>query len=314
MAVQSTTLQGLSIPLPPPENGWFDISQAVTQTGALAMLQADCNVAALLRARKPLPAGARARLFSFDGKARGRTAEFALEDWFLLVDQFPGGSWIVAGARCPVGHDNARHLAADGTLISRFCLGDGIQHLQCDTDGGIWCGYFDEGVYGNLGWGNAGGPEPIGAPGLRRFDGRGRPSWSYSWESTGSVIDDCYALNVSGNQAWAYYYSDFPIMRIDETRQCRQWQTQIRGSGAVAVDGSLAMLVGGYGKATDLVLLRLETDEPQVLVEAMSGIAFDRENAPSLFQARHDTMHVVQAGQWRRFSVAQVAEATGILP
>lgn len=278
------------------------------------MLQADCDVGRLLRARKPLPGGARARLFSFDGKVRGEIAEFPLEDCFLHFDQMPDGSWIAAGARCPVGHDNARHLAADGTLISRFCLGDGIQHLQCDRDGGIWCGYFDEGVYGNLGWGSAGGPEPLGAPGLRRFDSRGAPSWSYSWESTRSVIDDCYALNVSGNEAWAYYYSDFSIMRVDEKRRCRQWPTQIRGSQAVAVDRSLAMLAGGYGKAVDLVLLRLGAEEAQVLAELRYSVTFAPEPPATLVQGRYDTMHVVQAGQWHRLRVADVAETAGNRP
>ena len=33
----------------------------------------------------------------------------------------------------------------------------------------VWVGYFDEGIYGNYGWGRAESEEPVGAYGIVRF-------------------------------------------------------------------------------------------------------------------------------------------------
>ena len=46
-------------------------------------------------------------------------------------------------------------------MLSRFCLGDGIQDCVVKKDGTIITSYFDEGVFGNYGW-----DEPLGDCGL----------------------------------------------------------------------------------------------------------------------------------------------------
>ncbi|MFI7578403.1 hypothetical protein [Micromonospora sp. NPDC049497] len=60
--------------------------------------------------------------------------------------------------------------------------------------GKLWVGYFDEGVYGNFGWGGP-GPAPIGATGIARFTETLHPEWHFPTDDL-SPIDDCYALNV----------------------------------------------------------------------------------------------------------------------
>jgi hypothetical protein len=40
-------------------------------------------------------------------------------------------------------------------------------------------GYFDEGIYGNYGWGLGDGPEPVGAYGIVRFSPDLEPAWHY---------------------------------------------------------------------------------------------------------------------------------------
>jgi len=82
----------------------------------------------------------------------------------------------------------------DGLLVREFLLGDGIQDVQATEDGKIWVSYFDEGVYGNFGWGNPGGPSPIGASGLIRFDRAGAIEWEFDPPANVEPIDDCYAL------------------------------------------------------------------------------------------------------------------------
>lgn len=67
------------------------------------------------------------------------------------------GSFLVAGARCSWAESgpelNALAIGQNGRIFRRGCLGDGIGRLQVAGDGTIWAGCFDEGVFGNLGWG-----------------------------------------------------------------------------------------------------------------------------------------------------------------
>jgi hypothetical protein len=127
----------------------------------------------------------------------------------------------VAGARCrwrPDGPDrNAVLYDADGQAVSEHVLGDGIAHVLATSTGQVWVGYFDEGIYGNYGWGRADSEEPVGAYGIVRFSPGLEPAWHYPkhtevgpWDA----VSDCYALNVDDTSTWACYYSDFPVVRI----------------------------------------------------------------------------------------------------
>jgi hypothetical protein len=95
----------------------------------------------------------------------------------------PGGRFLVAGARCrwrPGGPDsNAVLYDAGGQAVSAHVLGDGIAHLQATSTGHLWAGYFDEGIYGNYGWGRDGTPPPVGVAGIVRFSPALEPAWHY---------------------------------------------------------------------------------------------------------------------------------------
>ena len=71
------------------------------------------------------------------------------------VDVLADGLFLVVGARCSWTESgpelNALAIDQSGRIFRRGCLGDGIAHLQVAGDGAIWTGYFDEGVFGNLG-------------------------------------------------------------------------------------------------------------------------------------------------------------------
>lgn len=98
-----------------------------------------------------------------------------------LVDVLGDGSLLVVGARCSWmdggPEPNALVIDRNGRTVRRGCLGDGIQHLQVARDGTIWTGYFDEGVFGNFGWGNP-GPTPLGAGGIAVWN----PEFVKLWE------------------------------------------------------------------------------------------------------------------------------------
>jgi hypothetical protein len=170
------------------------------------------------------------------------------------VQPLPGGQWLLVRSRCRAGvidpenpnarthQRNARVHDASGTLLRRFLLGDGIARVQTTPGGRIWTSFFDEGVFGNLGW-----SQPIGAWGLLCWD-HGGLLYRYSPPAGVGGIDDCYALNVpSDEEAWACYYSDFPLVRIEpDEKRVDAWDCPVVGAHAFAVGGGYALLDGGY--------------------------------------------------------------------
>ena len=130
----------------------------------------------------------------------------------ITVQPMPGGTFLVAGARCRWrrhGPDrNGVLYDADGQVVSGGVLGDGIRHVLATSDGRVWIGYFDEGICGNYGWGQAGTDQPVGASGIVRFSPALAPVWHYPryteigpWDA----ISDCYSLNADDMCAWACY-------------------------------------------------------------------------------------------------------------
>jgi hypothetical protein len=164
----------------------------------------------------------------------------------------------------------------DGRARERFLLGDGIEDVRTTPAGTIWVSYFDEGVFGNFGWGHP-GPIPLGAPGLREFSERGEPRFAYDAEQAGTdPICDAYALNVAPDgSVWVYFYTEFPIVRI-RSDEYRVWQCGTAGARAVAIDGERALLVGDYkvparGRIVHLGPASNVTDGDDVIVVDPTG-------------------------------------------
>lgn len=168
---------------------------------------------------------------------------------FPYVQRFPDGTFLVVGARCEWSEkgpeQNALVVAEDGSVVRRGCVGDGLEHVQVAADGTIWTGYFDEGVFGNLGWGRP-GPSPIGEPGII--------AWSATFEKTWELdtpdyrnIADCYALNVAPDAVWACPYTDFPVIRIADGR-ADVFQTGVDRAGprGIIASGERVALIGEY--------------------------------------------------------------------
>jgi hypothetical protein len=214
---------------------------------------------------------------------------------------------IVAEPRCKPGQRNATAFA-NGKVAARFCIGDGIQHLQCDNDG-FWVGYFDEGVFGNFGWGfGLGQPEPVGACGLRRFARNGETALKYPGEF--GEIADCYAMNVVADVAWICPYSDFPIISVSTKGERKEWtNTRIRGATALAIGVNKIALIGGYrGEHRRCALVSLERRAARVARSTTLHKLFPRTDL-SRFQvlARGANIHLVDQTDWLSVSVDEIA-------
>ena len=147
-----------------------------------------------------------------------------------VLDLLPDGEILVVGSRSQrfrdgTVEDNAHVFDPGGAHLRSFCLGDGIERIGVDSAGTIWVGYFDEGVFGNLGW-----DDPMGAAGLVRFDDHGHRLWGYQSPAGVGEVADCHALNVDARTTWAYYYPDFPLVQISNGRVRAYTPTPVRGA------------------------------------------------------------------------------------
>ena len=178
-----------------------------------------------------------------------------------------GDDFLLLGARCAYrkkGPDkNAWLVRRDGTVLSRFCLGDGIEECIVRSDSTIITSYFDEGVFGNNGWGCTYHDEyvpPVGECGLIVWTAEGVPIW----KNERYTIDDCYAISMDEQERlWFYYYSEFQLVRTD-FKEDLVLSLPFGGSRAFAVapSGKEFLFQGGYRKREQYFFLNCQ-DETQ---------------------------------------------------
>lgn len=170
---------------------------------------------------------------------------------------------------------NGRIYNTHGDLIGSLLLGDGIQDVQTSKDGTIWTSYFDEGVFGNYGW-----EEPIGTSGLRAWNEKGETCFEYSPSENLDHIVDCYAINVSSDSTtWAYYYTDFPLVKIENKVIVDYWMMPVSGSSHFAIFKNFALLTGGYGASSSLSLIQLFPDHKAKTLLTLKISNIDRPSA-----------------------------------
>jgi hypothetical protein len=151
---------------------------------------------------------------------------------FHCVQPLNESNWLLVRGRADGNSDRNAHVyGSDGTYLRSFHAGDGIEDAQATEEGRIWVSYFDEGVFGDT---------ALGQAGLGCLDSSGRVSFRFNeLASTGTVPDvaDCYALNVCSNrEAWLYYYTDFPLVRLVDGQVANLWAgISVKGSHAFAI-------------------------------------------------------------------------------
>jgi len=218
---------------------------------------------------------------------------------FPVVQPLPDGGLLVADSRVAVGKPpNGHVIGPEGKVRRSIMFGDGIEHMLVDRLGRAWVGYFDEGVFGNLGWGNPGSPEPIGSPGLVRFDlATGEIEWAFDPPDGSDSIADCYALNVDGDHAWMSYYTDFDLFRIDSDGGIHRWRVGAGGPSVIACDGTRVLLVGGYESRLSATLWNLGEDrlaDPRPVRLRLEGDLSD----PEAIWGRGPTLHAIRGSTW----------------
>lgn len=304
--------------LPASPDGWFDHGYAPLADQRLALVRTRSDYHADYmrwwaafqggdyRRGPPQLGNGDLRLSIFDGVAETDIVTVPSIE-HPNVDRMPDGRWLVAGSRASNGEKNGAIYTADGRKEREIHLGDGIETMLCAPDGTIWVGYFDEGVFGGP---NKDGRWPISCGGIVQFDETGRVLWSFNdGVRDDRAIADVYALTLSANDPWTCYYTDFPITRIHDGRPIF-WTGCVSGANAIAVNGDMVLLGGGYAKdARNIAVVALEGEDSRQL--GRLRYAAGKPGAAGLLQGRGSILHVVSERMWSKLSVYRAAEAIG---
>lgn len=246
-----------------------------------------------------------------DGRAARRVPLRDLAAAHPHVQPLPNGQVLVVAARCWRFEDgtaerNAGVYGADGALRHAATFGDGIEAVQTTTRGAIWVSYFDEGIFGNYGWNDW--RARLGSSGLVRFDDRGNVAWKYAPPEGFDDIHDCYALNVSDDATWAYYYSSFPLVRIDSAGTVEAWRTEIRGARAFATDGRHVLFYGGYAEERERCLLaQVQGDAVSVTDDCRLVVTSGEPVEKPFVVGRGSELHVFSDTAWYSTDVGPVS-------
>jgi hypothetical protein len=202
-------------------------------------------------------------------------------------------------ARSLQGAPAARVFDASGAVVAEGSVGDGITHLFSTSSGRVWVSYNDQEIFG----------DPTMKPGIARFDADLQLDFSYAGNRYDGFIGDCYALALTGEIAWACYYEHWPLVRLDPP-QVNTFMRGAPGVSALAVDGTLLALVGGYGEDADrLVLGSFDLADGFDPWYSRRLCAPDGGPLPDGVRplGRDDTIHAVLDGEWLRVRLADLA-------
>lgn len=164
------------------------------------------------------------------------------------LQKFLDGRWLVYSHRVFGDERNAYIFGSSGRLLSSSQIGDGISHVQIDNTGAVWVGYFDEGVYGDSGFGREG---------LVRFS-TDLASQLYRHHSMNNAprIDDLYALNIMREgKAYMIAYSSFVPTVIEDGRARSVTKAVPVAASAIMVHDDTILAIGDYGAPAQITII-----------------------------------------------------------
>jgi len=244
-----------------------------------------------------------------DGKSIRQNELADVEIAYPFIQPLPDGEILIVAGRCDFRNGNPEQNALvygpDGLLRLQFVLGDGINGVQTTSDGKIWVGYSDEGVFGNFGW-----DKPMRAAGLVCFDKYGKKVWDYEPPKGVGSIADCYAFNVCIDAVWTCYYTDFPLVRIDSHKRICMWKNDVDGANAVAIHGDRILFWGGYGdQRSRCILQKIKGCElvlsSELTITSRSKLCIDGAS----IIGRGSLLHAFSDRTWFTFDLAEVSES-----
>lgn len=190
-----------------------------------------------------------------NGKINKFTTPFISETFDFV--QPLNGNWLLVNARIDEEEgytENATLYNINGNVLNTFSLDDAIQDVQTTMNGDIWVSYFDENMDSGLCCFNSNGNKIFDYKELVRKTGRKIP-----------FILDCYALNVTSDSTYVYYYTDFPLVKISEKGYEIFSKIPVKGSHAFAIFNGFVLFSHDYNIKAEVYLYSLKNKKMERL-------------------------------------------------
>ena len=202
--------------------------------------------------------------------------------------------------------DNASIIAEDGSVVGSFAVGGSVSDAQVTPGGRLWIGYTDKGIYG--GGDLAGSVEQFIRTGIVCWGLDGQPQYAFERPEGFGPVDHLYAMCAVGEEAWAYYYNSFPIVRISEDFDVVGWESGITGAKHMAVWANTVLLAGGWRAFHDRAVI-LDTNPEGTLYSTMIFQLSmpDGSDLPEYARlaGRGSALHVVVDDLWMQLDLKQ---------
>ncbi|GBR16461.1 hypothetical protein LV564_15695 [Komagataeibacter nataicola] len=280
-----------TVPLPVAPERWVDVGHVVLMDGTIATTR-----------RTIARNEASMRITVFDGVAETEVLCLAGRDpsWWCL-DRMADGRWLFYD---PARPGQVQRVTPDGQEDGSLHVGEDFCAVQCAPDHTVWVGYYDQGIFAPE---DEHGNPPVSAGGIVQFDADGRKSWA--WNDTppsGMGVDECYAMTLAGNVLWSSFYSGFPVACVRDHKP-RAWRNTIDGARALAIEGEMVVLAGGYAPEADrIAVLRLGHDSAECI--GVGTFALPPSTEPLCLQGRDNIVHIIAQQRWTRLSVRAAVE------
>jgi hypothetical protein len=215
-----------------------------------------------------------------------------------FVQPLPGGEVLLVEGRSEPGF-GAEVWSSQGELLRTGGLGDAIEHVLTTPEGSIWVGYFDEAMGGN----------GIGSHGLVRFGRDLGVEWVYPRDQGLPQVFDCEALNVDGETANCYSYTEFHLVTVTGTEALDRGHVPHGGARAIVLNGNRMAVVGGYGSHYDVIAPLLVTSTGIEPAGARRRLVLPNglEVRDARMTSRGADLHVVIGTAWYRLGLDELA-------
>ncbi|MEO3830194.1 SseB family protein [Actinomadura sp. B10D3] len=223
-----------------------------------------------------------------------------------LVQVLSGDRVLVVGARCRHrGSEGSEHNAAiydmQGHLLAAGTLGDGIERVRTDVGDGIWVGYSDQGINGDLGWGGSEGPEPIGRRGLVRFTDGLAIDRRFPVGTAWPLPVEACRFTLVGTTAWVTYHNrrEDLVVRFEEAGRLEGWALDDTSGGTAVPIGPAVVLVGGWRGEHDLLtVVDLADTSPRPGPQYRLSLPDNAELGAFSWHEHRNTLHVFTDMTW----------------
>ncbi|KOU21570.1 hypothetical protein ADK51_22470 [Streptomyces sp. WM6368] len=220
------------------------------------------------------------------------TGHLALLSWsrFLLASyrtcRDGTGTW----------ESNAIVYSPGGYPISHICIGDDIDYIITDRDGGIWTSHGDEGIYGS---------HPASSEGLARWNTDGGQTWGPLGRARLTVLPlGGIAGATEEDVAWLGWYSHEGsfLSRVDPaTGNITSYRHPLRNTDGIAVRGTRMLLSHQFHNRPGVELNRAELVDDAWVITSQEQLRLPEPVTRRCVQGRDGVLWIRGGDTWVQF-------------